>query len=260
MPGSVKTHAVFAQALGFFVRLFNQFGDFIILKHTDVSGQVVLTYDDMLLGIVHQSAMLFPEEHELRGSGALDVSKIHMDEDEDDEYVHQEVVDDALIHLTTDQVGADSEDAPVHRRSPQSHARVELQDDQDRDQQIGKLLRNAELRGQRMILLHEQVVLNPLGTLVLVVSLRQPSLVIRNLLARTSCRSGLDEEGHDDTDDAVDEDHDAEEDMQTTYNAHQSTEEWEVDHEARDDEEKHADEVDPVRNDERQRMSLTIVC
>ncbi len=60
--------------------------------------EVILTDDVVLVGIVHQTAMLLMDEHELGGGEALDIGQVDMDEHEDDEHVHAEVVDDAHGH------------------------------------------------------------------------------------------------------------------------------------------------------------------
>lgn len=64
-----------------------------------------------------------------------------------------------------------------------------------------------------MILLQEQVVLDPLQGLMTVVLLGQPGLEVGHLLARAAGRRGLHEEGHDDAGHAVDEQHETEEEM-----------------------------------------------
>ena len=68
------------------------------------TNRVILTVNVVGVGIIGQAAMLLMEEHELRGLGALDVGQVDVNHHEEDEEVHQEVVDDAHMHCTTDQV------------------------------------------------------------------------------------------------------------------------------------------------------------
>ena len=213
----------------------------------------------MLLGVVDQAAMLFAEEHELRRFSTFDVRQVNVDEHEDDEHEHAKVMDDADRHGTAPSSNQPLAEAELHRRSPQAQTGDEHQNDQNRNEQVGKLLRNAQLGGQRMILLEEQIVLDPCAGLMAIVLLGQPGLEVLNLFASAACRSGLHEEGHDDASEAVDENHKAEEHMQTTDDTHGASNR-EVDHEAGDDEEDHGNCIDPVGDHERQRMSFLIVC
>ena len=93
-----------------------------------------------------------------------------------------------------------------------------------------------------------------------VVSLRQPRLVVRDLVAGAAIRRGLHEESHDHADDAVDEQHEAQEHMNSAGYAHEAAPEREVDAEARDDQEDHRNKVDPVRDDEGHRMRFAVMC
>ena len=106
-----------------------------------------------------------------RWGKALDVGQIDVDEHEHDEHVHHEVMDDAHRHETTDQRGEAPADAPIHGGNPQAKTREEHEDDQQGDQQVADLLRNTELCSKRMILLDEQVVLDPFESLMTVVLL-----------------------------------------------------------------------------------------
>ena len=221
--------------------------------------QIVLTHDDMLVGVVDQAAMLFMEEHQQRRGDTLDVRQVDMDEHEDDEDVHQEVVNDAHRHRAANELGTGCEERQVHRGSPQAQAGVEHNDDQNRNEQVAELLRNAKLSSQRMILFQEQVVLDPSASLMTIVFLGQPRLVVLDLLAGAARRSRLHEESQDNADNAVNEQHEAAEDMHAASDAHEIRPEREVDAETRDDQADHCNEVDPVSNHERQRMCFFVV-
>ncbi len=134
----------------------------------------VLAHDVVELRIVDQSTMLLVEEHELGRCQALHVRKVDVDEHEDDEHEHEVVMDDPHAHCATDQVHGPLERTHVHDRSPDAHASPPHDEDQDGDQQVRQLLRNAKLCSKRMILLQEQVVLDPFQSLMAVVLLRQP--------------------------------------------------------------------------------------
>ena len=183
-----------------------------------------------------------------------------MDEHEDDEDVHHEVVDDAHRHKTANEGRASSEERQVHRRHPQAHAGVEHHDDEHRNEQVGNLLRNAELCSQRMVLLQEQVVLDPDKALMTVILLRQPGLVVGDLLARAARRRRLHEERGDDAEHAVQENHESEEHVHAARQALEIGPEREMDAETGDDQDDHRDKVDPVGDDENERMRLTVVC
>ena len=198
--------------------------------------------------------MLLADEHELGGGEALNIGQVDMDEHEDDEHVHAEVVDDAHGHETAHEVRRRGERGNVHGHAPQAEPRPEHQHDEDRD-----LLRHAELGAQGMILLQEQVVLDPLQGLMTVVLLGQPGLEVGHLLARAAGRRGLHEEGHDDAGHTVDEQHETEEQMAAAGDAREERQHREVDDDARQDEHDHGDQVDPVGHHEDKRMGLFVV-
>ena len=169
-------------------------------------------------------------------------------------------MDDAHAHDAAHQRRARCEERDLRGGNPQSQARVEHQNDEHGDEQIADLLRNAQLSGQRVILLEEQIVLDPLRTLMQVILLRKPRLVVGNLFAGTTGRRGLHDEGHDQTADAVDEQHKAEEHVQTAGHGLKTPEEGVVNIKAGENQQNHGNKVNPVRDHERHRMSFTIVC
>jgi len=140
--------------------------------------QLVLAYDVVKLRIVDQSAVLLPEEHHLCGSKSLDVRQVDVDDHEDDEREHQEEMDDAGDHDAADKRVEGSEGAHIRGRRPQAHAGEGDDQDQNRDQHVEGLLQNAVLASQRMILLEEQIVLDPRNELMTIVCLRQEGLVV----------------------------------------------------------------------------------
>ena len=127
---------------------------------------VILADDVVDVGIVDQTAMLLMEEHEQRRSDTLNVGQVDVDEHEADEHEHHEVVNDAHAHDAAHQRRARCEERDLRGGNPQSQARVKHQNDEHGDEQIADLLRNAQLSGQRVILLEEQIVLDPLRTLM----------------------------------------------------------------------------------------------
>lgn len=108
-----------------------------------VGFQSVLTDDDVLVRIVYQSAVFLAQEHELGWFKALNIREVNVNEDEDNEYPHAEVVDDTNRHRTAQQIDNPKAEIGVRCWWPQANTCNEHADDQNRDQQIGKLLWNA---------------------------------------------------------------------------------------------------------------------
>ena len=99
-----------------------------------------------------------------------------------------------------------------------------------------------------MILLEEQVVLDPRDELMLVICLRKIGLVIADHVTRTAGWSRLEHECEDDTQDAVDDQNHTAEDMHATSDTGKTRPEREMDQETSEDKECHAHQVDPVGN------------
>lgn len=80
----------------------------------------VLANDVMKVWIINKPAVLLLCEHEFRGSGALHVCQIDMDEHEENEYEHSIVMDDTHRHGTTDNAGRPCHKGPIHGRRPKA--------------------------------------------------------------------------------------------------------------------------------------------
>ena len=221
---------------------------------------LVLTDDGVGLRIVDHATVLLAEEHKVRQSQTLDVGEVGVEQSEADEHIHHEVMDDAHAHCAAEQVDSIGEERQVSRGGPEAQTREEHENDQRADSKIAELLGNAELRSQRMGLAEEQVVLDPFDELMAVVRLGQPSLVVKLDNARSAIRRALDEKCQDDAYDNVDEDDEAEEQMDAASDAHEFRPEGEMDAETRNDEENHRDQVHPMGDTERQRMRFLVVC
>ena len=221
--------------------------------------QIVLADHNHAVGVVDQAAMLLAEQHQLGVSGALDEDEVQMDEGEQDEHEHHEVVDDAQRHRATDQRGEPGEHGQSCGCIPQAEASEALEEDQPRNGNVADLLRNAELCSQGVLLLEEEVVLDPGNQLVTVILLRQPGLVVLDGVTRTASRCGLRKEGEHDTNNPVNDNDKAQEDMKTTDHAHIAGQEGEMNQEARDDQEEHREEVDPMADDCQEVMRLLVV-
>ena len=156
-----------------------------------------------------------------------------MNAHEHQERPHHKVVQDAHLHGTTEEVHAHGEEAPVGRHAPQAESGVAGEEDQERNQQVHDLLRHAELSRDGVVTTQEQVVADPGPQLVLVIALGQPRLVVHDQLARTGRRGALDEEREHHAHHAVEQQHDAKEDVQATSQAHHTAKERVVDVEAR---------------------------
>ena len=92
-----------------------------------------------------------------------------------------------------------------------------------------------------------------------IVLLREERVHVQLGLAGAVCRGGLHEAGGDNAEHEVDQDHERAEHVNATSHAHQSRHDRVVNLDTREDEEKHADEVDPVGKAEDERMRLRIV-
>ena len=103
----------------------------------------VFANDVVKIWIVDKSAMLFAEEHQLGWSCSFYVSKICMQEDEADEHEHHVVVDDPHAHDSANKIRRPSEWSEVCCRAPEAKSSPEHDDDEDRNAEIGYLLRNA---------------------------------------------------------------------------------------------------------------------
>ena len=93
-----------------------------------------------------------------------------------------------------------------------------------------------------------------------VVLLREPVPEVGNGLAGATHGGRLDDERQNDTGDAVNHEHDAAEDVQAACQAHHATQYRVVNLDTGQDQENHRNEIDPVRNAERERVHLFVVC
>lgn len=92
-----------------------------------------------------------------------------------------------------------------------------------------------------------------------IVLLRQPAFVVACDLPCAASRSGFNKECHYDTTNAVKEDQETAENVKPTADSHDSSDERIMDDESRKNQDDHANEVDPVRDNEWQRMSLFVM-